>query len=306
MATLLQRSNNDRENWALRRIALEKELRKPTLKRKLWKSLFGIFSIFLKITGLEKRGIANALNIQITPHVIRDETLPKEFEGFKILQISDPHFDAIEELSDQINTAVKSVGEVDICVLTGDYINRSEVSHKRILPCLKSLKDQVHAKYGVWAILGNHDCCDMVTDLEEMGIKCLINEHLDIVVDDKKLRFTGLDDVYMFRTEQADDCLSSGDADYSIALIHSPEFVEETEAAGYRLYLTGHTHGGQICTVNGKAILKPVNKGHAYVQGLWKYKKMNGITSNGAGVSNLPVRYFSHSEINVIEVRSSA
>jgi hypothetical protein len=93
-----KRTTIDRESWELHRRKIEEELRIPGFKRSFMKMAFRLFGLFLKLSGLKKRGMSNALNVQVRRHQVLDSSLPKEFSGFRILQISDPHFDIIEEL----------------------------------------------------------------------------------------------------------------------------------------------------------------------------------------------------------------
>ena len=53
---------------------------------------------------------------------------------------------------------------------------------------------------------------------------------------------TGLDDVHSFYTEAALAALGEHDGESCIALVHSAE-VADADAAGYALYLCGHTYG---------------------------------------------------------------
>src|SRR5258708_4194042 len=67
------------------------------------------------------------------------------------------------------------------------------------------------------------------------------------------VRFTGLDDVNVFYTADAEQALRApSDAAVSVALVHSPELADIAANAGYALYLAGHTHGGAICPPGGR------------------------------------------------------
>lgn len=297
ISTYISRTFCDRVQWAKTRITIEN---KSTVEFSWFETMLKVAGVGLKLTALEALGKKKALDVKVNRQSIVSSKLPSPFDGFKILQISDPHFDMIRGLDASIIRAVKNSGPVDICVLTGDYRMADEGPHDHIMPALKEIVETVETKYGVWAIFGNHDDHQMIESFETIGINCLINEHLFISKDDATLQFTGLDDINKFWTPQAEKVLKVEDDAYAIALIHSPEYVEEAANAGYQLYLSGHTHGGQICLPNGRPLVTHLKKGHAFAKGFWSYEGMLGITSNGAGVSGLPVRFFSHSEVNVI------
>jgi hypothetical protein len=85
-----------------------------------------------------------------------------------------------------------------------------------------------------------------------------------------------------------------------LALVHSPEFAAEAAEAGYSLYLCGHTHGGQVAPPGGRPILTPLSRNHRLARGLWQHGGMTGYTSRGAGVSGVPLRYYSPAEVTVV------
>ena len=90
---------------------------------------------------------------------------------------------------------------------------------------------------------------------------------------------------------------------FRILLQHSPELLDEAAAEGVSLYLTGHTHGGQICLPGGVPIMTNVKSPRRYARGLWKHGAMTGYTTMGVGVSVMPVRFFSKGEVAVITLR---
>ena len=90
---------------------------------------------------------------------------------------------------------------------------------------------------------------------------------------------------------------------YRILLKHSPELLDEAAAANVSLYLRGHTHGGQICLPGGITIMTNIRAPRRYASGLWRHGDMAGFTTIGAGVSVMPLRFFSEGEVAVITLR---
>ncbi|HLI22045.1 MAG TPA: hypothetical protein VKV32_13050, partial [Stellaceae bacterium] len=156
------------------------------------------------------------------------------------------------------------------------------------------------------AVLGNHDPAHMAEALEHFGITSLINESLTIDRGDEHLVVTGLDDVHRFYTPAATDALTAAPPGFRIALVHSPEVADYAAAAGFSLYLCGHTHGGQICLPNGRSILSRLRRCRFGAQGEWRAGVMIGYTSNGLGVGEVPLRYNCPGEIAVITLRRAA
>ncbi|MGE5504702.1 MAG: metallophosphoesterase, partial [Actinomycetota bacterium] len=95
---------------------------------------------------------------------------------------------------------------------------------------------------------------------------------------------------------------------FGIALVHSPELAPEAAAAGHRLYLCGHTHGGQISLPGGIPVLTHDQRRHGQVprrlaRGRWSHGAMTGITSTGAGASGIPLRFATPPEMLRITLR---
>ncbi len=84
---------------------------------------------------------------------------------------------------------------------------------------------------------------------------------------------------------------------------HSPERYLEAADSGYSLYLSGHTHGGQVCLPGGVALVTSATVPRRLVKGRWKYREMRGYTSRGVGTSGIAVRYFCPPEMTVVTLR---
>jgi predicted MPP superfamily phosphohydrolase len=250
-------------------------------------------SLGLKGIGLWRRGLANGLDIRYRTLELSLPRLPREFDGYRILQISDPHFDAAPALGEAIVRAVAGA-EVDLCVLTGDFRNveRGPFTQTGILEPLAALCQSVRAADGFLAILGNHDVADMVAPFQRLGLRVLINQTDHVRRGRQTIAVTGLDDVHRYYTPAARVALSAHDRQaFGIVLAHSPEIAGEAAAAGHALYLCGHCHGGQVCLPGGRPLITHLSRHQDLYGGLWRCGDMWGYTSTGAGVSQPPVRF---------------
>ena len=102
---------------------------------------------------------------------------------------------------------------------------------------------------------------------------------------------TGVDDVHFFYSPAAHEALQASHSGFRIAAVHSPEAADVAAAAGVRLYLCGHTHGGQICLPGGRPLLTRLGRCRGFARGLWQCGEMVGFTSTGAGYSGIPIRF---------------
>ena len=298
-----------REDWRRHRRRMEAGKEKHTPRgikeHRHWdilKFLLAVFGAGLRLFGLYRRGVRNALDIRLKRIELQFENLPPEFDGYRILQLSDPHVDFLTETWD-IALALIANETADLCVLTGDYRKRVSGPFAQILPAFEKLMAQPRARDGVIAILGNHDCADMADAFEALGIDMLINETRTLKRGAAEIHVTGTDDVHYYYTEAARVALKIAPDGFKVALIHSAELADVAGDAGFSLYLAGHTHGGQISLPGGTPIITHMVRHRRFNSGLWRLGGMTGYTSTGLGVSGLPIRFNTRGEAVLITLR---
>ena len=298
-ATLV--SQTARRKWRQTRLAMERaEVRETPVgpRRRHWgafKILIELFGLSLRFLGLYQRGMRNATDL-------RFDDLPEEFDGYRLLHLSDLHADFLPQSLRAALDLIVDV-EADICVLTGDFKRRVKGPFDAILPAMERLTAEISTRHGILGVLGNHDSADMVGAFEALGIRMLVNETHTIQRGSAKLHLTGTDDVHYYYTDAARQALAAVPDGFKIALIHSAEFADAAAEHGYRLYLAGHTHGGQVCLPGGWPLLTHMTRFRRYARGLWRHGPMRGYTSTGVGVSGLPVRFNSRGEVALITLR---
>jgi len=140
----------------------------------------------------------------------------------------------------------------------------------------------------------------MVPEFEKMGLRVLTNETVHIRRGESSLSVTGLDDPSNYYTDAALCAMEEENDGCKIVLAHSPELYDMASSNGYKLYLCGHTHGGQICLPGGFPLVTHLKTGKKYFRGFWQYNGMSGYTNQGCGASGIPVRFNTKSEIAVI------
>lgn len=297
--------------WAALRASLEtskhKYKRSGQKSRSNWsifEKLLHIFQYLLKVLNLYHKGVYNAQQIQVNEITMTFDNLPEAFEGFKILHLTDLHIDSIPGHEDNIISAVADK-HYDIALFTGDYRMDTSGSFRQIMAPMRKISDALQPEYGKWAVLGNHDTYLMAEYEEEVGINLLINESAIVVKDGQRIFISGTDDPYYYYSEQALITLEQPLDGFKIAMIHTSELRDFAADCGYNLYLSGHTHGGQICLPNGKALISHQFEGNEYTSGSWQHKNMKGYTSKGCGVSGLPIRFNCPPEIVLITLKKS-
>ena len=164
---------------------LEKPARSPVLIRTV-----------LRATGLYRRGISNAAKVILRHNHIVSPHLPKAFDGFDIVQLSDLH---VEMNAAAMERVVDLLGEAhfDVCVLTGDYRGGTNGRYDTTLTGMARVRESL--KSPIYGVLGDHDTICMVPGLEAMGIRMLLNESVIIERSGQRIHLGGIGDAHFSR-----------------------------------------------------------------------------------------------------------
>jgi hypothetical protein len=155
----------------------------------------------------------------------------------------------------------------------------------------------------VLGILGNHDCADIAVRLEELGVRMLINEAAPLGSTHEPLWVLGVDDPHFYGCDDLKEATRDVPAQgFKLLLAHTPELYEDAAAAGIDLYLTGHTHAGQIRVPGIGALAQLAECPRQFAWGHWRHKSMHGHTTSGVGCSLVPVRFHCPPEMVIIEL----
>jgi len=266
------------------------------------KAMLEVMALGLRAAGIYERGRRNARRVILERHELAFPDLPPAFDGYRLLHITDPHFDGDADMDDAILSATVGL-DVDLVTMTGDY---RLLPHGRIELAragLARLMETLSPLDGFVATLGNHDPGVFADDLEALGCRVLINEAWELRRGGDSIALVGTDDLHFFYTDEARAALASTNHPFRIAAIHSPDLADFAAELGYRFYLCGHTHGGQVCAPGGVPLFTSSASPRPYAKGFWRAGAMLGYTSRGAGTSGLPIRFNSAGEVTLFTLR---
>lgn len=191
------------------------------------------------------------------------ENLPAEFDGYRIVQLSDLHLGSLDQNSRFLKDVIRQAQDLsaDAIVFTGDLVNFSAEEVKPFFPLLSTLR----ASDGIFAVLGNHDYPKngserhiqtegrRLAEIEsQIGWQVLLNESHTVMRNGVRLVFAGLDDLSGKRLSDVDSLktvmrtIRAGD--FTILLSHRPNIWSKAvvEKTAVPLTLSGHTHAGQL------------------------------------------------------------
>lgn len=251
----------------------------------------------------------NAKGFIIKEKTLYSKELPKDFDGLKIVQISDINYGTSinkKELKDIVKKI--NLTKPDILVLTGDLLN-SEVdySSKDIEFITNELK-KIETSIDKYAIAGNHDCHfqDWDNIINNSDFINLNDTYKIIYKNDSQILVGGLS------TTSNDKSTSSKIKEtikyldehniYSVLALHEPDTVKNIDYDSFNLILAGHSLGGQFrLPIIGGLIRKKGSK--RYVNPYYKINDTKLFVSNGLGNDKIKYRFLNKPSFSLFRLR---
>ena len=233
--------------------------------------------------------------------VVEDADLPAAFHGFTLLHLSDLHNARFGKGQKKLLDLIASAAP-DAIVVTGDLIDKRRPGMAHALELLSQAVNIAPVYY----VTGNHEAVSreypaLRRRLAALGVHLLNDRTQTLRRGRDRLVLAGLEDP-MFTAGQdaarnaavAEErlrALLTDKAAYTVLLSHRPELFGVYCAAGVRLALCGHAHGGQFRLPWGQGIVAP-NQGlfPKYTQGLYVTEGGKMVVSRGLGNSSVPIR----------------
>ena len=300
--------------WAFKKLLIphRSELPSPSRRRFLGQTAMALSAapFVAGVYGL----FYGRLNLETTRHRVRLRRLPKAFEGFRIVQLSDLHISALmsaEEIRRYV--AIANRLKADLVALTGDFVTWEAAMEGTVVQALSDLK----APFGVFGCLGNHENLtqtqDSITRLfAAEGIHILRQARTPVQVGNESINLIGVDfqslfggrydphwppGAYLHGVER----LVMPDT-ANILLSHNPNTFDRAAEMGIDLSLAGHTHGGQVTLEFIHPDLSPARLLTPYVRGWFQKGDSQLYVNRGIGTLGVPARFGSPPEITIFEL----
>ena len=249
--------------------------------------------------------------------------LPKGSTALTVLQIGDIHLAPWQKSKQRfIRELVKH--PIDLVVNTGDNLG-----HTKAIPPLLECLQPLLAKPGVF-VNGSNDyyapvpknpvsyifhvskepksarleTTIMTNAFEQAGWHNLNNKAVDIEVAGNPIRFIGVDDYHIGKSNLSELAASQS---FTIGLTHAPylEVLQGLTLRGAALIFAGHTHGGQVRVPFIGALTTNSDLPNKFARGTsgWRFEGKDSILSVVAGLGNsifAPVRFLCRPEVRLI------
>lgn len=231
---------------------------------------------------------------------------PAGHAPLRIAVLTDLHVGSFRNGLDRLEEVVSRTNEQapDLVVLLGDFVIHGVAGGRFAAPEPGAKKlGRLRARYGVAAVLGNHDWWydgeRVRAALERTGIRVLENEAVPLGEVRQRFWVAGVGDLWT-RHPDIPAALSGVPAgDPVILLTHNPDIFPKVPARVV-LTLAGHTHGGQVALpLLGRPVV-PSRYGQRYAYGLIVEDGRVLFVSSGIGTSIVPVRFRVPPEIAMV------
>jgi len=283
------------------------------------------FVIFLMVILLFIDGIFRGkYAYRVIEQTLYFDDLPKNFDGFKIAQISDIHsgsFNNTKAVQKGIDLVIKQ--KADLFVFTGDLVNNKAEEIKPWIPFFNNIK----APYGQFSILGNHDYGDYMAwkspqekqqNLEnlkkyhqEIGFKLLLDEHVYLEKGNDKIVLAGVENWGIGFGERGDlNAALKGTItqEFKVLLSHDPSHFDaqvKNYPSKINLTLSGHTHGMQFGIEMFGIKWSPVKLRYKHWAGLKEENNRYLYVNRGFGFIGFSGRVGIWPEVTLITLRRS-
>lgn len=281
---------------------------------------------FLKASAIGVAGLALYSGeverhwIDVLHHNVILQGLPTDFDGMRIVQLSDIHMDRFTEAF-FLRSVIEKINDLrpDAVFLTGDFVTSdsgySNVEAQRdAWDCARVLKD-LKCK-SLYAVLGNHDVNsgprEIVAALNSSNIEVLRNSYLPLERGSGRIWLAGLDDPLEGKPNldaTIPEQIRNVRNEPVVLMCHAPDYATHIQShpAGQAvgLMLSGHTHGGQIRLPLIGALVLPA-MGRKFVEGWFQFNQMKLYVNRGIGTIGVPFRLDCPPEITVFTLRATA
>jgi len=234
--------------------------------------------------------IVNAFNVQTREREVEMDGLKEEVRLVHWTDVHLGHFRGPRFLERLVN--LTNAQKADVVMITGDLFDGKIRLENGCLEALGRLE------VPVYFVSGNHDGYSGVEEVKNLlrqnGVKVLSNQ----VDSFRGLQVIGLNHMLpddntadwhaiagRATIKSALDSLQPDPGRPSLLLHHSPDGIRYASEAGIDLYLTGHTHGGQLFPITVIGYLM-----YDFNKGMHEYQGTRIYVGEGAGTFGPPMR----------------
>ncbi len=281
------------------------------IRNKIVKKLIGLAAVILAVLVF---CIWQNNAITTTKIDYSNAKIPEEFNGYRIVHISDLHNKEFGKNQEGLLKKIHAVSP-DIIVITGDLIDRRKYDLETAMVFINGAVEIAPVYY----VSGNHEAWsgeyeNIRENLKSAGVHILDDTKATLSKGQGKIEILGLSDPDFLTTSYLEGTNISklrehlqllSDFVFQILLCHRPELFDIYVKENIDLIFSGHAHGGQFRIPFVGGLVAP-DQGlfPKYTSGAYTQNKSTMIVSRGLGNSIIPIRIFNRPEIVVVTLRN--
>ncbi|MFO7696482.1 MAG: metallophosphoesterase [Anaerolineae bacterium] len=215
--------------------------------------------------------------VQTTELTLSFDRLQLDAPPVRVVHLTDLHVERNSYREAKIIHKVNAL-QPDLILFTGDYLNLSRLHDPVSAAHWRQFVSQLEAPYGIYAVRGTLEPSleSMAWLVEETGVTWLEQETKSLDIRGQKVTLVGIACSHDLELDAArlDQALNSAPGaardTFTLLLYHSPDLIREAAEHEIDLYLSGHTHGGQLRLPLLGPIVTGSVYGRQYVAGLFE------------------------------------
>ncbi len=266
-----------------------------------------IILILLFVACLLYARFISTKGLIVKEYAIKTSELKKDYDGLKIVQISDIHYGStvFKKELDLIVTETNKQ-KPDIIIFTGDLTEaKVKLTNSEINYIIDEF-NKFDASLAYYAVKGNHDYENTYFDtiMAKTKFKVLNNES-DLLYANSTtpIRIIGYDDLLKGKPKYKEALALPEEIEeipYTILLIHEPDQIDNVlkTTKDFNIAFAGHSHGGQVRLPFFGAVYTPIGS-KKYYDEHYNIENKDLYISNGVGTSVLRLRFLNKPSISL-------
>lgn len=261
--------------------------------------LFTLFAVLITyiVIGFSQKKLV------VTEYVYHNKKLPKAFDGYKIVLISDLHHKNFGDKQSELLEAIKK-SEPDLILFTGDIVDKNHDDMTPVENLLKGISGIAPAYY----VTGNHEL-DMGAREQYVKLELLLEKYGVTDLDNLSVEIKrGEDSIFLhgkkYLSKNIDKYLETANQEYfNILMYHCSDSFGRISGHGYDIVMSGHTHGGIVrLPIVGGVIGNSRELFPKYDGGVFIENNCTLFSSKGLGDAEVP-RFYNPPEVVVVTLK---
>lgn len=245
--------------------------------------------------------------IEVREYQIKTTKIEENFDGFKIIQFSDLELGSTFSLDDMENLVQEiNLRDPDLVVFTGDLLSKQRKLKEKEQKQFIELFNEIDTNVGKYAIRGEKDQTDQVTNILTSSHFTLLDNNYDLIY------YKGYQPILLIGLNQNDLKIeeafrytkeeNSKKDLFTITLVHEPDTIDSLKGYSSDMVLAGHSKNGQINLPYFGALILPKGA-KKYPNRFYQLEQTSLYVSGGLGTTGIPLRLGNRPSINFYRIQ---